>query len=173
MSDPISQTFPFPTELEAIVRTINYRPGWKFILSHIERDPGSEGLTLIIITNGFDSYHVENGPTYRVQHFFPVPAATYNKQSWTRWVFDCLLKVETHEACEFFRFQRPRLDGTGYMEDIRPYAPNHGPGNDPYTVRELTTDEERRTSFRGIVKENTDAFVDEVNNPDKTITKEK
>lgn len=31
----------------------------------------------------------------------------------------------------------------------RPYAPSHGPGNDPYLVRELGTDIDRRTSFRG------------------------
>ena len=38
-------------------------------------------------------------------------------------------------ASEFFK-----VDGE------RPYQPNHGPGNDPYTIRELTTDEARRTT---------------------------
>lgn len=32
---------------------------------------------------------------------------------------------------------------------VRPYAPLHGPGNDPYLIAELATDEDRRTSFRG------------------------
>lgn len=35
------------------------------------------------------------------------------------------------------------------IDGERPYAPNHGPGHDPYTIRETSTDEERRTSFRG------------------------
>lgn len=34
----------------------------------------------------------------------------------------------------------------------RPYSPNHGPGNDPYMICEVGTDEEKRTSFRGVVK---------------------
>jgi hypothetical protein len=70
-----------------------------------------------------------------------VPAATYNERSWRRWLLDRLLKVETHEACEFFQ-----LDGE------RPYAPHHGPGWDPYMVIEHGSDEDARTSFRGEVK---------------------
>lgn len=72
-----------------------------------------------------------------------MPPATYNRQSWRRWVLDCCVRVEGHEACEFF-------DDGGE----RPYAPNHGPGNDPYIVFDYSDPARRNTSFRGTVKEN-------------------
>lgn len=129
---------PFPHELDELVKVLGYRPGWKFTLAWLDRGQGSEGLTLDIVTRGYNSYHWEHGDTYRVHHYMPVPPASYNRQSWQRWLLEQVLLVERHEAMEFFD-----IDGT------RPFAPNHGPGNDPYTVRELTTDEARRTSFRG------------------------
>ena len=143
-----TQLFPWPANLEAIVKAASYRPGWSLRLyedfprDYVDEVCVSSGPTLVITTVGHDSYHIDRGPTYRVNHLFPIPPATYNDESWRRWLFDCILKVETHEACEFFE-----IDG------IRPYAPNHGPGNDPYIIRELTTDEARRTSFRGDVKD--------------------
>ena len=71
-------------------------------------------------------------------HYFPVPPAAYDVRSWRRWLLEQVLLVERHEACEFFQ-----------LAGDRPYAPSHGPGNDPYLIRELGTDEDVRTSFRG------------------------
>lgn len=131
-------TGPWPFELEELVQGLTYRPGWEFDLSEFDRGQGCSGLTLDIVTKGYNSYHPERGESYRVHHYFPVPPAAYNRQSWQRWLFERLLEVEKHEAMEFFT-----------INGEKPYAPNHGPGNDPYVIRELTTDEERRTSFRG------------------------
>lgn len=124
-----------------------YRPGWRLELRVIVRDvdvetkqPLSEGLTLDVTTSGFDSYHPERGQQYAVHHYFPVPPATYDKRSWRRWLFEQLLKIERHEACEFF-----------VVDGVRPYAPHHGPGNDPYIVFEHGTDEDIRTRFTGEV----------------------
>lgn len=136
------QQAPYPVELAELVVSCILDPGWRIWLEDIDRGQGSKGLTLIVLTETFDSYHPENGRTYRVHHYFPVPPAAYNRASWRRWLFDRYLDVLTHEACETFQ-----VDGE------RPYAPNHGPGHDPYVVRELTTDEARRTSFRGVVKD--------------------
>lgn len=132
------QVAPFPSDLAALVHGLTYRPGWQFGLVDLDRGQGSKGLTLVITTEGFDSYHPEEGPTYRVRHFMPVPPAAYDMRSWRRWLFEQLLLVERHECAEFFS-----IDGE------RPYAPSHGPGNDPYIVRELGTDEDRRTRFTG------------------------
>lgn len=142
VTDPegMEQRAPFPYELASLVTGLQYR-GWQFTLAHIDRGQGSVGLTLDITTCGYDSYHPELGPHYRVHHYMPVPPAAYNAQSWRRWLFEQILLVERHEACEFFV-----IDGE------RPYAPNHGPGNDPYIVFDYSTDERRRTSFRGEVK---------------------
>lgn len=132
------QTAPDPTILHELVDSLNYRPGWAFILADIDRGQGSEGLTLDIVTRGFNSYHPDRGETYGVHHYMPVPPAAYDRRSWQRWLFEQVLLVERHEACEFF-----------VIDGARPYAPNHGPGNDPYIVFDHATDEEARTSFRG------------------------
>lgn len=133
------QTAPFPTDLGGLVQSLTYKAGWSFRLEDIDRGQGSAGLTFIAQVVCPDSYH----PDLRraVAHYFIVPAAAYDERSWRRWLFDRIRDIETHEAMEFFQ-----IDGE------RPYAPNHGPGRDPYTVHEIGTDADRRTSFRGEVK---------------------
>lgn len=148
------QDAPFPTELADLVERLRYRPGWEFELATIDRGQGSQGLTLDVTTLGYNSYHPERGEYYRVHHYFPVPPAAYNRQSWQRWLFEQLLLVERHEAMEFFSFvyegEFVKRDGSTSNEYIeKPYRPNHGPGWDPYIVTEVTTEEDRRTSFRG------------------------
>lgn len=138
----LEQKAPFPEELEGLIESVRYKPGWFFALDDINRGQDCEGLTLTITLHCQDSYHPEKPRS--VLHFFPVPAAAYNVYSWRRWLFDRVLDVERHEAMEWFQ------DSSGF----RAFAPNHGPGYDPYTIRELTTDEDRRTNFRGIVKSN-------------------
>lgn len=123
-----------------------YRPGWTFDLVDMVRDEDekgrgeSKGLTLKILSKGYDSYHPELGEAYRVWHYVPVPPATFDQRAWMRWLLDRLIEIETHEACEFLQ-----LDGE------RPFAPNHGPGRNPYSVIETGTDQDARTSFRGTV----------------------
>lgn len=133
------QRAPYPELLERLIGELGYRAGWSFSLEDIDRGQGSEGLTFIAIGMYPDSYHPDR--TIRVAHYFPVPPAAYNEQSWRRWLLDRILEIERHEACEFFK-----LDGE------RPYAPHHGPGNDPYIVFEHGSDQERRTLFTGEVK---------------------
>lgn len=136
------QIAPHPAELEDLVANVMYRPGWLFRLEDIDRGQGSEGLTLIITTKGYDSYHPDRGENYRVNHYMPVPPAAYDRRSWQRWLFDQLLLVERHECAEFFT-----------VAGAKPYAPHHGPGNDPYIVFDHGTDEDIRTSFRGEVND--------------------
>jgi hypothetical protein len=149
-TERMTQDAPYPTILADLVQRLRLDPGWSVRLSDAQRDTGSPdqgfGLTLGITTVSFDTYHPERGREYRVLHQFPVPPATYNEQSWTRWLFDRYVDVLTHEGMEFFRLHGGEAGG-----DYRPYAPNHGPGNDPYVVRELTTDLDRRTQYTGTV----------------------
>lgn len=140
MTEQLIQTAPYPDTLARLVHQLTYRPGWKVELRDFERDPGSRGLTLVVTTCTHDSYHPERGSNYRVDHFFPVPPATYAYEDWRRWLFDRLVDVETHEAAEFFQI------GVN-----RPYAPNHGPGRNPYIVVEYRDDVDRRTRFTGEV----------------------
>lgn len=134
----MTQSAPWPAALERLVAALAYKAGWTFALEHRDRGQGSVGLTLAILIETPDSYAPDR--LMRVYHYFIVPAAAYDERSWRRWLFDQIVLVEQHEAMEFFT-----IDGD------RPYAPNHGPGSDPYTVRELATDLDRRTNFRGEV----------------------
>jgi hypothetical protein len=86
-----------------------------------------------------------------VNHYFMVPAATYNEQSWTRWLFDRLGDVDTHERMEDFVLEVVVTDRHGCEARSleRPLAPNHGPGWDPYLVTVVASENDRRTSFRG------------------------
>lgn len=149
MDKTVRQEAPWPEALAYLVERTRYKEGWRFSLQDIDRGQGSKGLTLVILRVGPDSYHPER--TLRVNHYFIVPAASYNHRSWQRWLFDRIRDVESHEAAEFFQI----LDSPGSWHAVRPYAPLHGPGNDPYLVAELATDEDRRTSFRGELNEGT------------------
>lgn len=133
-----SNVAPYPEELAQLVEDCRYRPGWQVYLADIDRGQGSKGLTLVITTDTIDTYHPDN--RIRVNHYFPVPPAAYDQRSWQRWLFNQYVLVEQHEAQEFFQ-----------IAGERPYAPSHGPGNDPYMVREVGTDLDRRTTFRGDV----------------------
>lgn len=140
MADIMSQHAPYPRELAVLVSQLSYREseGWKAWLEDMcERDPGSRGLTLIVQRCGPDSYHPER--MIRVNHYFPVPPATYDRRSWTWWLFeDVIGQVELHERMENFRIGGKTI-----------YPPAHGPGNNPYLVLHYGTDADRRTSFRG------------------------
>lgn len=136
------QTAPYPTALDDLVKVCKYRPGWNVVLySNLDRGQGSEGMTLVITTLGYDSYNQQDGDrNYRVRHYMPVPPASYNEKSWKRWLFEQFLLVERHECMEFFC-----IDGK------RPFAPHHGPGNDCYAVFDHGSDLDKRTMYTGEV----------------------
>lgn len=130
----------YPEALANLVARCKYKPGWTVKLVTMDRGQGSTGLTLSIVAATVNSYDHE--APKRVNHLFPVPPAAYDERSWRRWLLEQFLLVEQHEACEFFE-----IDGA------KPYAPSHGPGSDPYLIREIGTELDQRTSFRGKVNE--------------------
>ena len=75
-----------------------------------------------------------------MSHFFPVPIATYNEKTWRRWIFEMCRRVENHELGEWFR-----------VGGVRPFAPLHGPGEDPYTVHEYRSELDAQTTQDGTV----------------------
>ena len=117
------QAAPYPDELASLVSGLAYKEHWRTWLREMDRGQGSQGLTLVIQRYGPDSYNP--GRILPVNHYMPVPPASYNRRSWQRWLFDQFLLVEQHEAAEFF-----------VIDGHRPYAPLHGPGNDPYLIAE-------------------------------------
>lgn len=132
----MKQIAPEPKSLEELVAKLEYKQGWHFSLQDIDRGQGSEGLTLIILVVSPDSYHPEYN--IRVNHYMIVPPAAYDERAWCRWLLDQILLVEQHEACEFFK-----------IADERPFAPNHGPGRNPYSIIEQGTQMDAETNFLG------------------------
>jgi hypothetical protein len=139
------QEADMPLVLHDLVSRLEYRRGWSFSLETIDRGQGSHGLTLSVLIHTQDSYDQDKRRS--VVHYMIVPAAAFNEASWQRWLFDQILLVETHEAMEFFSLR----SAPGSKESVKPYAPNHGEGEDPYIVHDLATDEQRRTSFRNVL----------------------
>jgi hypothetical protein len=120
--------------LVKLVAKVTCKPGWKFSLVREEN-----ALRLVIAVTGADAAEPEQELT--VRHFFPVPQASYNEKTWRRWIFERCRGVENHELGEWFR-----IDGE------RPFAPTHGPGEDPYTVHEYREDVDRRTRQDGVLR---------------------
>lgn len=123
------QEAPFPWDLANIVENWRYKPGWVFKLVDRDRGQQSAGLTLVVTTLTHESLHedadtpFERWPLVRVNHFFIVPTASYNYNSWRNWMMERCKDVEIHEMCEFIRVNGERV-----------FAPHHGEGEDPYTV---------------------------------------
>ena len=130
------QVAPYPKALESLVGRISYKSNWKFTLADVDRGQGSEGLTLCCLIETEDSY--EEGKYRRVMHYMIPPPAAFDEREWQAWLMDQVILIETHEAMEFFK-----IDGK------RPYAPNHGPGRNPYRIHEKGTFKDAATQFTG------------------------
>lgn len=140
------QRAPRPDVLFDLVGNLAYKRGWRFWLDEeLDRGQGSEGLTFVAQVTTDDGYHPERKRS--VVHYMIVPAAAFDRRAWTRWLLDQILMIESHEACEFFRFEDP----AEAEPDFRPFAPNHGPGRNPYEIVSVGTDVDVRTSFTGAV----------------------
>lgn len=112
--------------LAGLIPRITYKPGWQLELKELDREQGSQGLTLCISATVPDSLHP--GQTVTFLHLMPVLPAAYDEETWVRWVLDQLLLVEQHEALEFYR-----------VDDAQPYFPEHAPGRNPYTIAQVKT----------------------------------
>lgn len=150
----MSQVAPYPAILAELVGRLRYRGhlGWEVWLDDdCQRDkPGrhsgeSRGLTLVVKRSGTNTYNPSQ--PMEVNHYFAVPPATYNGESWMRWLFNRLGDVDTHERMEDFALAGE--GDAGPRDWTRPYKPVHAPGWDPYLVTVESTDVARRTSFRG------------------------
>lgn len=141
--DMMYQAAPWPTELEDLVNQVKFR-GWQFSLQAMDRGQGCSGLTLVITAQVPDSYDPET--MIRINHLHIVPAAAYNRVAWRRWLFDKIASIGRHEDMEDFQL----VTADGKVE--RPYAPSHGPGHNPYMIREVGTVADQHTTAAGRVE---------------------
>lgn len=119
--------------LRELVAKAQCKPGWRF---HLVDEDGA--LRLRISVTGPDARSTGD---ITVSHFFPVPTATYNEKTWRRWMFEQCRRLENHELGEFFM-----------IGDDRPFAPLHGPGEDPYAVHEFRDVVDAMTTQDGSIR---------------------
>lgn len=123
--------------LESIVDETKCKPGWSFFLTD---DDGAKQLIIQIAgTNNYD-----HSKPFIVNHVHPVPTTTFNAKSWRRWIFEQCIRTMNHELGESLRFG---------PDELRPFAPMHGPGEDPYTVHEIRSEADALTTQDGSLRE--------------------
>jgi hypothetical protein len=132
------QLAPYPDALAKMVAGLKMRPRWRAELGYVDRGQGSAGLTLSVYITEANAY--DNDEMRSVVHYFPVPPASFDEISWQRWLFDQVGAVSGHEDMENFE-----------INGVKPYAPDHKPGRDPYTVIQRGSWEDAKISFRGEV----------------------
>lgn len=147
----LTQTFPDPKDLRAAVEELAYLPGWVIELTDDEdRGQGCRGLTLNIYPDKPDSYHPERH--VRTRFLYPVPAATFNRESWEEWLWARIEETEGHERAEWFRFvvatPPDELAETG-QRYRRPFKPAHPDGWDPGVVRSVVSETVTNTPNAG------------------------
>jgi hypothetical protein len=126
------------SRIHALIQCLTYKKGWSFALHAYQGH--SRALQISVETvnskDGQSEYETYNSYSYikwdrfdrptNVQHFTVVhrlPIPPYPIDDVERWVLDQILKVETHEACEFFK-----------VNGFQTYFPEHGANSDPYKV---------------------------------------
>lgn len=122
--------------LRKLVEEVEYKPGWTMDL--VDED----GALRLCISDlkCVDAY--SPGKPMPLSHYHPVPIATYNEATWKRWIYEQCRRVENHEIGEWLRWG-----------DERPFAPIHGPGEDPYTVHEVRNELDTRITQDGTIRE--------------------
>jgi hypothetical protein len=132
---------PWPEELEDLVGRARCHTGWGFELVDSDWDDGAvSGPRLLITVRSVDAYHPER-PRGTV-FLYAVPAVTFNRAAWQRWLWDRIIDTHRHESGEAFGFvyERQTADGSTVTVMERPFAPFHGPGRDPNRNIEVGVD---------------------------------
>jgi hypothetical protein len=127
--------------LRQLVSQALCKPGWSF---RLKDEDGA--LRFVVRVKGYDSSRPDDLVSMTVDHFFPVPTATYNEKTWRRWMFERCRGVENHELGEWFRI------GSEW-----PFLPLHGIGEDPYTVHEFRPESDALTTQDGSMRKPYDA----------------
>jgi hypothetical protein len=123
--------------LDKIVQETKCKPGWSFRL--VDEDGAKRLFIKIVGVNNYD-----HSMPFVVNHVHPVPVTTYNEKSWRRWILEQCIRTMHHELGESLRFG---------PDEVRPFAPMHGPGEDPYTVHEIRLEEDALTTQDGSLRE--------------------
>ena len=97
---------------------LGYKPGWRFKVA------GPGGRFLCVYSDTLESRGREARRLTQHQFEFPADGFTDDRDA-ARWVLDCILLAEQHEACEFLT-----LDG------VAVFWPHHQDEGSPYEIVE-------------------------------------
>ncbi len=114
-----------------IINNLTYKENWSFSIGSY----ASWQKILKIQLNVRDSNPpIRKGMTTQVlvDHQFPIPPYFMTHEEAERWILDCTILVEQHEACEFFR-----------IGERAPFYPNHDIGGHPYRITRRVNAEEK------------------------------
>lgn len=112
--------------LEPLVADLRYKRDWSFHLTGMLASvtPYKREPSHLVITCRVEDSRI--GLDRTVEHWMPIPPAAVwaaDDAYWRRWLLKQIIKVETHEACEFFQ-----------LGDERPFFPDHA--SSPYAIRD-------------------------------------
>lgn len=99
----------------SLVSRLAYKPGWALKIG----GPGGRYLCVFATTPDSD----DATRTRTTQHMFEIPDGLDGDHAAARWIFDCLLLAERHEAGEFFT-----------LAGHRPFYPHHQDEGSPYDL---------------------------------------
>jgi hypothetical protein len=99
------------------------------------RDDEHNYAELHVFLHNPNSYGGEPGnrPDRHTRHIRLVPCATFNYESWRRWLYEFICDIAIHEVGEWFMDRGERI-----------FAPHHGNGEDPYAMHETIVDRSER-----------------------------
>ena len=122
-------------ELERFLKTFTYVDGSRSKLVRFDAD---NYAVLYLMIPAPNSYRGEPGnrPMRYTTHERLVPCATYNYQTWRRWVYEFARAIALHEVDEWFKDDGERI-----------FAPHHGAGEDPYVSWHTRPDREHQVSL--------------------------
>lgn len=103
-------------DLTGLVASLRYKPGWTFKIA------GPLNGSLCVYATTPNSQRPGERTT---QHQFVIPDFELDGRTPIRWLFDCLLLCELHEAGEFFQ-----------VAGERPFYPHHQDEGSPYVLVE-------------------------------------
>lgn len=125
--------------LRKVVREASCFSNWSLRVEDESKHIDVEYPRLVIRIEGENNY--THAP-YIVDHYHPAPSGvTYNEKTWRRWVYDQCLRTMNHEIGEALVFNGER-----------PFAPMHGPGEDPYTIHEIRSEADALMTQNGSLR---------------------
>lgn len=128
------------TLIHNLLGQMKYKTGWSFGLYAYQGSHRALQITIETVDSqkedryksaipayhtvwDFDDRYLLKTRSFTVIHRLAIPTYPMDQTEVEGWVFDQILLVERHEACEFFK-----IDGKA------PYFPEHGANSDPYKI---------------------------------------